>query len=575
MATVNITINGQKITARAGSTVLEAAQDAGVDIPTLCHHPALTNWGACRMCLVEIEKQRTLQPACTFPVTEGMVVHTESEKVVNARKFVLELLFSERNHYCMYCQMSGDCELQNLAYRYGLDSWLYPRPYTPMPVDATRQYFVMDHNRCILCRRCVRACGELVGNHTLGVRERGANSMICADMNVPFGLSSCLSCGTCLQVCPTGALMDRRSAYRGREAEVERVKSICAACSVGCGVELVTHDNQLLRIEGDWDAEVNKGLLCVAGRFEPLFDDRQRVLTPLVRRNGELEEATWDEALDAVTGKFKTLGGASLAALASPRATNETLNLFVETFKKLGAKSVGNLQPVPDFLAKAEGSLTMLDEADLFVVVGVDLAEDYQVAGFAVRRGVTNRGAYLVIVGEGETELAEIASYQFKPAEVNRAIALAKGADAPVVIYGAGAGNLMSHLWVALSGKAGFLGLVPGTNGRGALAAGLNGAFEPEGVKGVFVLAADDEVDETLLGKLEGAEFVVAQASYFGPLVERADVVLPTAIWAEKSGTFTNTEGRVQEFRAAVQSPAGVKDDQEILQALTEKLMVK
>jgi len=185
MATVNITINGQKITARAGSTVLEAAQDAGVDIPTLCHHPALTNWGACRMCLVEIEKQRTLQPACTFPVTEGMVVHTESEKVVNARKFVLELLFSERNHYCMYCQMSGDCELQNLAYRYGLDSWLYPRPYTPMPVDATRQYFVMDHNRCILCRRCVRACGELVGNHTLGVRERGANSMICADMNVP------------------------------------------------------------------------------------------------------------------------------------------------------------------------------------------------------------------------------------------------------------------------------------------------------------------------------------------------------------------------------------------------------
>jgi formate dehydrogenase major subunit len=572
MATVNIIINDQRIIARAGSTVLEAARESGIDIPTLCHHPALSNWGACRICLVEVEKQRTLQPACTLSVIDGMVVHTESERVVSARRFVLEFLFSERNHYCMYCQVSGDCELQNLAYRYGLDSWMYPRPYTPMPVDASRQYFVMDHNRCVLCRRCVRACSELVGNHTLGVHERGANSMICADTNVPFGLSSCISCGTCLQVCPTGALMDRRSAYRGHETEVERVKSTCAACSVGCGIELITRNNQLLRIEGDWDAEVNKGLLCVVGRFEPLFDSRKRVVTPLVRRNGELKEASWDEALDVVADKFKALGGASLAALASPRVTNETLNDFAKLVQDLGAKSVGNLKPVPGFLAKVEGSLTLLDEADLFVVVGVDLATDYQVAGMAVRRGVTNRGAYLVIVGGGEAELANIANYQFKPAEVGQAIALAKDAEAPVVIYGAGAGNLMPRLREELSDKARFLGLVPGSNGRGTLAAGLNGAFEPEGVKGVFVLAADDKVDEALLKELENAEFVVAQASYFGPLVDRADVVLPTTIWAEKSGTLTNTEGRTQPLEAALRPPAGVKEDQEILKALAEKI---
>ena len=217
MATVQITINGQEIAAQAGQTILQAAREAGIDIPTLCEHPQLEPIGACRICLVEVEKQRTLQPACTFKISEGMVVHTESEKVVESRKFVLELLFSERNHYCMYCQMSGDCELQNLGYRYGLDSWQYPRPYTPLSVDATRQYFVMDHNRCILCRRCIRACQELVGNYTLGLGGRGANSMIVADMDVPFGNSSCISCGTCLQVCPTGALMDRHSAYRGRE----------------------------------------------------------------------------------------------------------------------------------------------------------------------------------------------------------------------------------------------------------------------------------------------------------------------------------------------------------------------
>jgi len=572
MAKVNLTIDEQKIAVPAGGTVLEAALEAGIDIPTLCRHPALTDWGSCRICLVEIEKQRTLQPACTFPATEGMVVHTESEKVVSARKFVLELLFSERNHYCMYCQMSGDCELQSLAYRYGLDNWLYPRPYTPLSVDASSQYFVMDHNRCVLCRRCVRACGELVGNHTLGVRERGANSMISADMNMPRGLSSCVSCGTCLHVCPTGAHMDRRSAYRGHEVEVERLKSTCAACSVGCGVELITRDNHLLRIEGDWDAEVNKGVICVAGCFEPLFDGRRRVVTPLVRRNGDLRETTWDEALSVVVEKLGSLDGASIAALASPRATNETLNLFAELFQELGAVSVGNLKPIPDFLSRAEGSLAMLDEADLFVVVGVDLAKDCQVAGFAVRRGVANRGARLAIVSEDETEFGEIAHCQFKPAEIDQAIALAKGADAPVVIYGAGAGKVMSHLWVALSGKARFLGLVPGTNGRGALAAGINGAFEGEKVKAVYLLAADDEVDEGLLSRLDGVEFVVAQASYFGRLLERADVVLPTAIWVEKSGTLVNTEGRAQALHAALQPPASVRDDEDILKALADRM---
>jgi len=572
MAKVNVIIDEQKIAVPAGSTVLKAALEAGIDIPTLCHHPALTDWGSCRICLVEIEKQRTLQPACTFPATEGMVVRTESEKVVSARKFVLELLFSERNHYCMYCQMSGDCELQSLAYRYGLDSWLYPRPYTPLSVDASSQYFVMDHNRCVLCRRCVRACGELVGNHTLGVRERGANSMISADMNVARGLSSCVSCGTCLHVCPTGAHMDRKSAYRGHEVEVERLKSTCAACSVGCGIELVTRNNHLLRIEGDWDAAVNKGVICVAGCFEPLFDSRKRVLTPLVRRNGDLKKTTWDKALSVVANKLGSLNGNSIAALASPRATNETLNLFTKLFKGLGTGSVSNLKPIPDFLSRAEGSLAMLDEADFFVVVGVDLAKDFQVAGFAVRRGVANRGARLVVIADGETELGKIAHYRFKPAEIDQAITLAKGADAPVVIYGAGAGKLMSQLWVELSGKARLLGLVPGTNGRGALAAGINGTFKADKFKAAYILAADDEVDEELLSKLDDAEFVVAQTSYFGPLLERADVVLPTTIWTEKSGTLVNTEGRAQTLHAALRPPASVKSDQEILKALSDKL---
>ena len=572
MATANITINGREIAAQAGQTILEAAREAGIDIPTLCEHPQLEPIGACRMCLVEVEKQRTLQPACTFRISEGMVIHTESEKVVEARKFVLELLFSERNHYCMYCQMSGDCELQNLGYRYGLDSWQYPRPYTPLPVDATRQYFVMDHNRCILCRRCIRACQELVGNYTLGLGGRGASSMIVADMDVPFGDSSCISCGTCLQVCPTGALMDRHSAYRGREVEVDRTSSTCAACSVGCGVELIARDNQLLRIDGDWDAEVNKGILCVAGRFDPLTETRRRLFTPMVRENGELKPATWDQALGTAAQKLSAMGGESVAALASPRATTESLTAFAELFNGMGAKNVGNLTPVPDFLTEAEGSLSTLDEADFYLVVGANLDADHRVAGIAVRRGVMNRGAYLALIDGAQSEITDMARYQFDAGDIQEAIALAQGAETPVVIYGAGAGDVLPALREALSGKAQFLGLVPGSNSRGALSAGLNGASVADGVKGVYVFAADDTVDETFLAQIENAEFVVAQTCYRDALAERADVVLPTSIWSEKSGSFTNTEGRTQALVAALEPPMSVKDDEEILSALKEKL---
>jgi len=426
---VNVTIDGNRLEVPEGTTVLRAAEMAGVSIPTLCDHPDLTPYGGCRLCLVEVEGARTLQPSCTLPVSNGIVVHTDTPRVREARKFILTLLFSERNHFCMYCQMSGDdCELQQAAYGEDMTHWPLQPNWQPYAVDASHEYFVLDHNRCILCRRCVRACSEQVGNFTLGVRERGANSMLVADLDVPLGESSCVACGNCLQVCPTGALIDRWSAYRGRETDVERIKSTCAGCSVGCGVELVVRDNQLLRIDGDRSAPVNEGILCKIGRFLPLDENRERIVTPLVRKNGALKAATWDEALERLTAQLKPLAGKNgegVAALASTRLPVEALFLFKQIFAdRLGSEMVTSIEEgvttaVPAAVAQDlgrpfEGCLDVLESADCVVAVGVDLVANHQVAGFFVKRALP-MGTKLVVIDPYDNGMDELAHYALHP----------------------------------------------------------------------------------------------------------------------------------------------------------------
>ena len=541
MPDVRVTIDDREVMVPAGSTVLDAANAAGVELPTLCAHPAIEPIGACRICLVEVEKQRVLQPACTFPVSDGMVVHTDSEKVLDARKFVLNLLFSERNHFCMFCQMSGSCELQDLAYAAGLDHWRYDRAYPKLPVDASRKFFVMDHNRCILCRRCIRVCDELVGNHTLGLKNRGASTMIVADLDIPFGESSCISCGTCLQVCPTGALMDRASAYLGEENEIERVKSTCMACPVGCGVEYVVRENRVIRIDGDWDAMPNKGLLCELGRFAPLHEQRSRAYQPMVKGASGLEKASWDDALAKAAAAVKAAGD-DVLTLVSGYATNETAAALTAL---PGCKGLLD-GPAGD------GAVDMaaLDAADLFVVVNTDLTQVDQVAGMAVKRGVSNKGAKLLLVGEGCDGLASYALKQYGADDVAGAVALAKDAQSAVVIAGPEGACLAKEIAEAVGCKAALFGSAG--NSQGLVAAGITCACK--GAKKVcYVFAGETAtVDADLLATLEGVDFVVVQTSYLEPWCDVADVILPTPTTPEKSGTTTTAEGTVKQIVAAV-----------------------
>ena len=574
MSAVTITINGQKVFARAGWTILRAAQAAGIDIPTLCHHPALAPIGACRVCLVEVAGQRTLQPACTFPVADRMEVQTESPKVVRARKFVLELIFSERNHFCMACEMSGGCELQDLGYRYGLDHWTYPTYTQRFPVDASPPHHLLDHNRCVLCRRCVRACAELVANHTLDLRLRGANTMLTADMDVPLGQSTCVNCGTCVNVCPTGALIDKRSAFMARPADVERVATVCSQCSLGCGVNVVMHRGHVLRLESLWEAPVNGGLLCRTGRFEALADGRPRLLAPLLKEKGQHVPVSWEAALAAASQRLGATAPKRLGLFTTTRLTNEAMGLLHAIFVKhlKAAQRGASHGAAPGMAACRCGKLADIAESDLILLAGSDPARDQPVASFLIKRAL-DRGARLVTVESRPTELTAFAETILTPRQISQAVALARAAEKPVVIYGAGLTPAAATALRKLATKAVFIPLHPGVNTLTAETLALNGKLNAAACDTLFIAAGEENgTMEAVMQKAAPKAFVIVQASYGSALTDRADLVLPMATWLERSGTFTNTEGTIHRAHAALTPSGQSRPDWDILGRLAERL---
>ncbi len=574
MGTMTITINGQKVSAQTGQTILEAARAASIDIPTLCHHPALAPAGACRMCLVEVAGQRTLQPACTFPAADRMEVQTESPKVVAARRFVLELIFSERNHFCMTCPMSGDCELQALGYRYGLDHFVYPTYRERFTVDASPAHHLLDHNRCVLCRRCVRACAELVGNHTLDLRQRGAHTMLCADMDVPLAESTCIGCGTCVDVCPTGALIDTRSAFMARPAEVERIATTCSQCSLGCGLTVVMHHGRAVRLESLWEAPVNRGLLCRRGRFEALEDPRRRVLGPMLRENGGRLPVSWENALAVAAAQLGNTDPQRLGLMTTTRVTNEALKLMKRVFiTTLHAAQRGMAGGVcHSFPATEGGRLADLPACDAILVAGADPSVDHPVAAFMIKQAV-DRGARLITAGKRPGELAAFAEMHVAPRELEVAVDALRATARPMVVYGVELDRTETRILQRLAGQARFIALQPGVNTLTAAALGVNGPLDPGGCDTLFIIAGEENgAMDALAAGVAPRAFVIVQASYESPLTDRADLILPMASWLERSGTLTNTEGVLVRAHAALPPSGRSRPDWDILGRLAETL---
>lgn len=447
---VNITIDGIKVTARPGQTVLEAAIEAGIYIPYLCYHPGMKPFAACRMCVVEVENGRGYPAACTLPATDGMVVKNTSDEVYDLRRNVMEMLIADHPHGCLTCHRvdlcgpqdvclrhvsvndrcvtcpkNERCELKDTVRHLGmeLESPLEYK-YRDLPVDTGDPFYDRDYNLCIVCGRCVRVCEEIRGDNAITFTERGGQALIGTSFGSSLLESGCEFCGACLDVCPVGALVESEHKWE-KARHVER--TVCPHCPVGCQLNLeVNKFGKVIRSIPEINSPSNRGQACFKGKFGlDYVNHKDRLKTPLVRRNGNLEEASWQEAMDLVLRAFENKKGSSFAMLTSPNSTNEEHYLaqkFTRTVmnsnnidytSNTNATGVEALWEMLGYGA-ATNSIWELEGSDCIVVVNTNLTEEYNIVSLPIKRAV-KEGAKLIVIDSREVELTRYAHVWLRP----------------------------------------------------------------------------------------------------------------------------------------------------------------
>lgn len=343
---IKVTIDNMDVHVEEGIKIIDACKKAGIDIPTFCHDERMKAFGSCRICVVEVNQAKKLVAACTDLVKDGMVIQTKTDRVIAARKEILELMWGVHDNDCLACHKAGDCKLQNYCFEYGVDAFTSEyQQRIEGRYDESNEFYTIDRDKCILCGKCIRMCKELQCSSAIGFDERSHDMHVAHPFGQGMTYSTCVSCGNCVNVCPTGALLEKkRKPFRNWDIE-KKVRTTCIYCGVGCQIDLAVKDNTVVRVDPAVDA-VNKGLLCVKGKFVYNFINHpDRLTSPLIRKDGQLVEASWDEALDLVVSKMKetkkNYGSDGFAGFSSAKCTTEDNYIIQKMFRAvLGTNNI-------------------------------------------------------------------------------------------------------------------------------------------------------------------------------------------------------------------------------------------
>lgn len=662
---VNLTIDDKQVTAPKDSTIYDAAKLNGIKIPILCHDKKLKPFGACRMCLVEVEQMKGRQiPACTTPVTEGMIIRTSTPDIVKARKMVLELLLLNHPIDCPVCDKGGDCDLQNLTYEYKVNANRFVDEKFHHEIDYANPLIERDMNRCVLCGKCARICDEIVSFGAYTFISRGIETKMGCEFDEAL---NCEFCGSCVSVCPVGSLLARPFKFKARWWALAKHKSVCSYCGTGCNLTLGVKDNKVLTTVYDENQGFHNGQLCCRGRFGYQFiNSEKRLTTPLIRKNGALVEAGWEEALELVASRLKGAGAAA-AALATPRLTNEELVLFKQLMEAAGSNNFDHSAgyahaALTEGFAASFGATaspaTILDiqKSDLLLVVKTDSYETHPVVGFEINMAVKNRGTKLQILSDKRGKISKLpdaktlvhspgsevalvnaiaksilddkladGSAASVPgyAELEKALAgftpeavaaqcgvsaadikqvatsYAKAEKALIIFpiglayagHTAALASALANLAI-LTGKlgkdgCGVLCMAEKNNSQGAVdmgfysSTGMNAGQIVDGcasgaVKTLFIAGENPVVSypdqARIKAALDKVEFLVVSDLFLTETAAMADVVLPACSFAEKEGTFTSVDRRVQYIKPAIRKIGQSRSDFEIFGALVVRL---
>ncbi len=408
---VKLTIDGKTVEAQSGTLLIEAARQSGIEIPSFCYYEGLTLQAACRMCLVEVEKTPKLQVGCTLPVAEGMVVHTDSAVVQDARKGTLEFLLTNHPLDCPVCDKGGECELQDMVFRYGAGESRFVERKVHEDEKQWSPVVYFDAPRCILCYRCVRICNEGMGVNALGVSDRGAISAIVPNFDDHL---ECDECGACIDICPVGALTSGIYRYKTRPWEMNHVGTICTHCADGCRTTLGVRNEKIIRGNNRDRSGINGEFLCIKGRYGFDFVEHpERLQSPMMRTpSGDFEPVSWSTALETIAGKFSEVKGRNgrFGVIGSNHTTNEE-NFFLAKLARqgLGTQNIdhhrtGDLAALFDALAGRDAALATagdLYSAKAVLVVASDLSQQHPLLAFQARANVRHHSAHIYTVTIG------------------------------------------------------------------------------------------------------------------------------------------------------------------------------